>query len=973
MGSNRGCIAALIAATMVLAGCGNSTPLEPAGAPITPPVASGKVRAGVAVVDDTWQVGACAGQYCDDNSDVQELIAGGEVDPFLYHRAKDKSYGVQSRLSARAIVVEGSNGKRIALLKTDNYLAQDMLLRRVGQILDEGPSGIGYQDILYTVAHNHTSPYYATISWGVWVFEDVYDQRAFEFQARKMAQAIELAAANLKPARLGATVVRHTIYKGNVVRPAIASDGTPAGYPLEYNDHDLTVLRFDDLSDPAQPRPMALWVNFGMHPESLDGPDLHSADFLAPLERFIARDLGVPLLWSQGDVGSSENSGNTAQILDDQGGVCGQWPEDEPAPTEYACAEGEGVLRDWQHRGFVQTERNVRYLADAIIRAHELIGAGDPSVVIPLTSDFPVDRLNAFIPGPLSHPYPSVSNCNTDSTLGGDPGVPVLGLPDCARLSDQLGDPYTALTEPLLPIFGGVSQLAALGRAAGVPVPDHYDFTGFTAVEENLRIRLQAFRLGEILLASCACEAQNDLILNLKSRTDTVAGNIYDGFDWACLLPEHEAEAVCQQQKRYYDPTEFPTTIPGDNFDADAIAHMRAQVHNDARGWDAPENALAANSEPVEIARIWGNFTKEELPPELGYKLPVGVGHAGDYNGYTVSYREYMNRDSYRKALTTYGAHTADYMVTRLVRMAASLRGGPPLAGEFLAPVAALDEVRQQTLATVLGLITSPAYDAWIALVPDDVGPARVLAEPVDIERFSGATFSWVGGSTAIDNPTARVEREGPDGQWQPYADMTGEVQTKVEFPEGAAGVIGTYLGTHEWHWTANFEAYAAAPARLGSTPPGRYRFVVDGNIRQSGADQAYHFESAPFAVSHWGGVGVADAAVDGAGNVSFSTPPVQYPRSYVSAFRYIQDDADPRICETCTFRPWARASEVQSARVSVQRAAGMIEVIDAARSGTAWSVPTTLAAGDRAFIAPGDLRDTNLETNRAEIPLVSR
>ena len=44
-----------------------------------------------------------------------------------------------------------------------------------------------------------------------------------------------------------------------------------------------------------------------------------------------------------------------------------------------------------------------------------------------------------------------------------------------------------------------------------------------------------------------------------------------------------------------------------------------------------------------------------------GYALPVGLGHTGDYNGYTVSYREYMARDSYRKALTSYGAHTADY------------------------------------------------------------------------------------------------------------------------------------------------------------------------------------------------------------------------------------------------------------------------------------------------------------------------
>src|SRR5690606_35426624 len=130
--------------------------------------------------------------------------------------------------------------------------------------------------------------------------------------------------------------------------------------------------------------------------------------------------------------------------------------------------------------------------------------------------------------------------------------------------------------------------------------------------------------------------------------------------------------------------------IAGDNFAPEAIARMRAQIHNDARGWDAPANLLRAESEPADITQIHGNFTREEIQ-ELGvpgYKLVVGVGHAGDYNGYTISYREYMNRDHYRKALTAYGPHTADYMVTRLVRMGAALQGADGLAGALPDPLA---------------------------------------------------------------------------------------------------------------------------------------------------------------------------------------------------------------------------------------------------------------------------------------------
>ena len=196
--------------------------------------AASRVRVGVGVVDMTPDVGYCAGQYCDTSTvappilDLQDdpvaladyLVAlpdslNSEPDPFLTHKLKKKSYGVQSRLTARAIVVEGVNGKRIALLKTDNYLAQDMLLRRVGQILDDhGTSGISYDDILHHVTHNHSAAYYSTLAVGVWTFEDVYDARFFEYQARKMAAAIELAAANLKPARMGATTVRHTHLQG---------------------------------------------------------------------------------------------------------------------------------------------------------------------------------------------------------------------------------------------------------------------------------------------------------------------------------------------------------------------------------------------------------------------------------------------------------------------------------------------------------------------------------------------------------------------------------------------------------------------------------------------------------------------------------------------------------------------------------------------------------------------------------------
>ncbi|WP_162932113.1 neutral/alkaline non-lysosomal ceramidase N-terminal domain-containing protein [Solimonas sp. K1W22B-7] len=411
--------ALLLVSMLLLAACsGRSDPVNGAGGGgANPPGAVSKVKAGVGVADMTPDVGYCAGQYCEYATDTLGGIINGDFDPFLTHKLKHASYGVQSRLTARAIVVEGANGKRIALLKTDNYLAQDMLLRRVGQLLDQGDSGIGYDQILYHVTHNHSSAYSSTLAAGLFVFQDVFDARFFEHQARAMAQAIETAAASMKPVRMGATQIRHRVYKGNVVRTAVADDGTPAGYPREFNDHGLVVMRFDDLSDPQAPKPLAVWVNWGEHPESLDPHDLHSADYLGPLERWVEREIGAPLVFSQGDVGSAENSGNPEEMLDDRARVCGRWKGDGEAPESDTCPPGQGVIRDWQHSGYVQTERNARFLADDIAKAWQQIGTAQARV--PLSGDFEVDHLTAWVPGPLSHPYPSVSNCRTEPTAGG--------------------------------------------------------------------------------------------------------------------------------------------------------------------------------------------------------------------------------------------------------------------------------------------------------------------------------------------------------------------------------------------------------------------------------------------------------------------------------------------------------------------------------------------------------------------------
>lgn len=918
---------------------------------------AGTVLAGYGEADATWHVGAGAGQYTNKNPDnVVSSVSGGDVDPHGHSILQTDSYGVQSRLSYRAIVVQDEQGDQVAFVKSDSYLAQDYLQRRVGQILTLSGSKVEYSEIFHMASHNHSSPYYMTPSPGPWIFQDAFDIRAFEYHARQMAKAIMAAEDAMVPAAMGATTVDHKLFKGMIQRKGISDDGTPRGYPDDFGDFGLSVIRFDDMTDPAQPKPLATLINFGQHPEGLDNHDLITGDFVASLERFVERDTGAPLLFGQGDVGSAEAG-----------------PGHPDAVAEL------GIPARWSHAGHAQAERGGYLLARDVVAGWNEIAGGTP--LVPFSSDFDVAAGSAFVAGPYSHPYPAVSACRTETTVEGRPGVGTAA--DCTR-GPQGPQPDPRLWEKL--------------KEAGVPIPDNYDVPSYFGLEENTRLHLQAFKMGEVILASCACEAQVDLILNFESRANEVQDDIWDGFDWTaenrlpqtgevlparmdCTQDEATGDWTCTRSPNDVRPRAVLPSFTATDYE---YRRMKAQIHNDAAGWDDPENTLRAISEPYEPADILGNFTKEELSPEAGYKLAIGVGHGGDYNGYTISYREYQSWDDYRKSLTSYGAHTADYMVTRMVQLAAKLNGVPQPELELDVQRGLPDEGRQLAMSTALGATSFAAWEAWQKSLPMDKNTegdpiGEVIAQPGDIKRFDATTFKWRGGSNATDNPVVAVERL-VDGEWVPFADHSGEVQTKLDFPNGVNAFASTYSGTHDWIWTANFEAFNANPAGIGSTLPGDYRFVVEGTYRSRPAsDSGYEVVSEPFTVSRWDGISVRDLTLHDDGSVSFAVDPIEYPKSYASEFPYIKtsgktpqgddviknDELGRPFCTTCTFRPWADKGQVETATVTIERADGTSETVTATKGDDGrWHADTDLYAGDRAYIAEGGVVDNYGEQN---------
>ncbi len=921
----QGCIATILAAAALVA---------------APAAHAAGLKAGVASVDASWHVGASAGQYASDGS-----FAGEHgLDPHAHSTRRSASYGIQSRLNVRALVVEGPDGKRIALVKNDLYIPQDLLWRRTAQLLEAGTSGITRETLTIAASHNHSSPYYSATSWGVWAFQDVFDLRFYDYYSRRMAAAVERAAAALVPARVGAAVTQFDKTHRHSYGPAIADDGTPAGYPNSDADHTLTVVRFDDVSRPRRPRPLANLVNFALHPEFLDGNDLVSADYLGPLERMTDRETGALTIFTQGAVGTAEPERSSYHDIHER--------------------------LEFTHRDYAQAEYGARLMANAIVAASGDVA--DPArAAVPFQRNAAVGMLDRWYPGPFSHPYPGVSNCRTDR-----PGVPVVGLPDCQRPPagpEQFGiDPGV-----------GIDTL----QEAGVPVPENVSAPSYGALQEDVNVHLQAFRVGDILFTACSCEQWKDQAENIRTRTDKVAGNEYLGYDWFERCTPNEGEGT-------WDCADPRGGVLSDLPDR-AVRRMHAQVVNPANGWNDPENAATAESEPPDPALIKGNFTHDDdaESARLGWSLTVPIGMTNDYNGYIASYREYQRGDHYRKALTGWGPHSMDYLATRLVTLGRLLRDPShelPRDQEAelaLRPKVDADLAANDVRARALGEAAANALPVYEALLPDDAAP-RALEQPEDSERFGATFFTWSGGSNYTDDPQVVVERRAR-GRWLPEADMSGELPVTLAFPQGPE--VPSYMsGGHEWRWTAHFEAFASAfdtgRGRL-ATPPGRYRFRVRGQRRAGGEVVPYELVSGRFRVQRWRGITVEDLRMEPDGRPSFRTGPrstrtlgaltaeigpIDYPDSYEPRARFVQvgwtgvrDPAAPddpaRVewyCDTCSFRPWLDAGEAERAAFTFVAPDGTRRQVEALLEGGRWTAVEPLGAGERALVERGAVRD---------------
>ena len=991
----------------------------------------GVSRAGVASVDTSWHMGASGGQFADTAAPVSPEF----VDPHAHAVRKEPTEELGSRILTRALVVQGADGERVAVVANDLYLPNDLLNRRVGQLLQlhdaevtaglkDGPLvGLTDEQVAVTVSHNHNSAFYSSPSWGVWIFQDVFDIRFFDYMAERMAQAVIEATAALRPVRMGAVTIPFNEIQAHTYGPKVGYDGTPAGQPYSHTTGQLSVVRFDDITDPAHPDPYAAWVILGLHPEWTWGYDVFNGDVTHAAMRVIDRELGVTSVMSQRETGSS-------------------------GPEKALRVHDAAERREFQDNGFAGLDHAARLWADRVTMAFDALDARTPVVgfdpvaqplhlpadaiepiaMVPLTTGFDVASASQRFAPPGSRPVPGISNCNTDQLFHGNVQAPVLGFPDCENggLDEH--------TRPIADTLGLPAVYDQL-KAAGVPIPDSYTATTLGGVEETAAVHVMAMRIGDLGVTFCPCEQFTDTALNVQTRLDDIADNVWIGWDWEALgtpdghpdpgrdwcvpTPGAEGMTTCANPQ---DPTADLAPVP-----TAMVERMRAQIRNDADGWEADVASVFGESEAVDPAAIFGNFTHDEVDPSEGYPMVVSVGMANDYFGYVPNYREMRAHDHYRKALNGLGLHGADFLANRMVALGHQLNGGPvvQLSPQDLAYQA--ESGRALALSTTLGTIADAHERAYAASLPADGGTPSIVAQPEDIQRFDAAHVSWVGGSNYTDMPLVTVQRQAADGSWTTVGDMNGEVQMRLDFPT-PADLPAVEAGTFEWVWTAQYEAFVhgGGSPRLGydttiplpevdgtrvtATPTGTYRFTVTGDRRTGPGDavEPYALTSEPFTVSPWTGI-TADTVADGedvvvtvgpttvvgyddggAGTTTYTFGPIDYPNSYDSPMDYVQltdvdgrdtSAADGRVrftyrsgtaddqfyCPFCSFRLWADTGVAEAVSVTVTTIDGTVRTVPATRTADGqWRAEGVLADGATARVAAGGVTDAWGNTNGA-------
>ena len=100
--------------------------------------------------------------------------------------------------SVRALVVKGADGKlrRDRLRRPLHPAGRAVAAHRAARSTPTTGGAINETNLTMSVTHNHSSPSYSSLDWGVWTFQDVFDFRFFDYYAQPERGRGQAGASN---------------------------------------------------------------------------------------------------------------------------------------------------------------------------------------------------------------------------------------------------------------------------------------------------------------------------------------------------------------------------------------------------------------------------------------------------------------------------------------------------------------------------------------------------------------------------------------------------------------------------------------------------------------------------------------------------------------------------------------------------------------------------------------------------------
>ena len=237
-------------------------------APADPALAAAAdLRAGAAAVDITPPQSAWS------------VMMGGYFNP------QQTPQGVHDPLHAKALVLDNEQ-TRVCIVTTD-LLSLPINLREAALAKLSPAAGLAPERVLMCASHTHSGPGGLTeMKFAAQFLGDFLPDEA-DYVASRVAGAIEAAAANLRPAKVGWASAQVSGFTHNRRGNRTA-------------DPEVAVLRVDGADD----APIALLVNFATHPVFLDEDNrLLSADFVGYMLGAIEAQRGGIALFANGAQG----------------------------------------------------------------------------------------------------------------------------------------------------------------------------------------------------------------------------------------------------------------------------------------------------------------------------------------------------------------------------------------------------------------------------------------------------------------------------------------------------------------------------------------------------------------------------------------------------------------------------------------------------------------------------------------------